>query len=104
MANAELERQGLNKRIDHRSYERQSIEQIPSIHMGVAACQMERKGIVTERGEENRSIADINKELRQMRARLNKLNKWLSEIPQTNTPNIQDVISEILNPNSEKTH
>ncbi|MCC8020574.1 MAG: MobA/MobL family protein [Akkermansia sp.] len=32
-----LEQNGHAERIDHRSYERQGIDQIPTIHLGVAA-------------------------------------------------------------------
>ncbi len=45
LANAYLERNDSPERIDHRSYERQGIDQIPTVHVGVAACQMEKKGI-----------------------------------------------------------
>jgi len=50
--------------VDHRSYERQGVEQIPTVHMGVAATQMERKGVATERGDRNREIVVTNKQLR----------------------------------------
>jgi hypothetical protein len=53
MCNVELERNNHAMRIDHRSYERQGLEQIPTVHLGVAASQMERKGIHTERGNRN---------------------------------------------------
>lgn len=46
-----LTEQNIPERVDHRSYERQGIEQIPTIHVGVSATQMERRGIVTEKGE-----------------------------------------------------
>ena len=75
-----LERNGSPERIDHRSYERQGIEQIPTVHIGVAASQMEKKGIVTERGELNRSIKAANRMLREIRAQIGKLKEWLSEI------------------------
>ncbi|WP_289962528.1 MobA/MobL family protein, partial [Faecalibaculum rodentium] len=39
-ANKALEAAGRPERIDHRSYERQGIDKIPSIHLGVAASQM----------------------------------------------------------------
>jgi hypothetical protein len=58
--NVELRRRNVAERIDHRSYERRGIEQIPTIHMGVAATQMERKGIRTERGNNNRDIEPNN--------------------------------------------
>jgi len=78
-ANAELERRGIAERIDHRSYERQGLDIIPTIHLGMAASQMERKGIRTERGDINREIEVSNKLLRQLRARHNKLKSWLFE-------------------------
>ena len=84
--------------LDHRSYERQGIEQIPTVHLGAAASQMEKRGIRTERGDMNREIAVTNKELRQLRARINKLNKWLAdEAENIEPPTLADVISEILN-------
>jgi len=46
--------------IDHRSYERQGVEQIPTVHIGVAAFQMEHRGISTERGDLNRKIQSDN--------------------------------------------
>ena len=49
-ANDFLERNGSPERIDHRSNAERGIDEIPTVHMGVAACQMERKGIATEKG------------------------------------------------------
>lgn len=80
LANSFLEQSNRPERIDHRSYERQGIEQIPTVHIGVAASQMEKKGIVTERGELNRSIKAANRMLREIQAQIGKLKEWLSEI------------------------
>ena len=44
-----LERNGSPERIDHRSNAERGIDEIPTVHMGVAACQMEKKGIATEK-------------------------------------------------------
>ena len=74
--NHALEQKGLSERIDHRSYERQGIEQIPSVHMGVAATQMERRGIPTEKGNVNREVAAQNKLLKEIKARLTRLYNW----------------------------
>ena len=68
------------ERIDHRSFERQGIEQIPSVHLGVAASQMERKGIATERGNINREIKAQNKILAEIKSKLSALKKWLADI------------------------
>ncbi len=95
--NAELERQGIAERIDHRSFARQGVERIPTVHLGVAASQMERKGFVTDRGSINREIAVSNKLLRQLNARISKLQSWLeSEAASTAPPSLADVIQDIL--------
>jgi ATP-dependent exoDNAse (exonuclease V) alpha subunit len=97
IANEYLERNGHAERIDHRSYERQGIEQIPTIHLGVAAFQMEKCGIATERGNINREIEITNRELRQLKARISKLDKWLKEeAANTEPPTLADVITGIL--------
>ena len=43
ISNAYLERAGSPERIDHRSNAERGIGEIPTVHMGVAACQMEKK-------------------------------------------------------------
>ena len=48
--NKYLGKNGITQRVDHRSYERQGNGIIPTIHMGVAASQMEKKGIATDKG------------------------------------------------------
>jgi MobA/MobL family len=50
-------------RVDARSYAEQGLELMPQTHLGVSACQMERKGIETERGNRNRLAADHNREV-----------------------------------------
>ena len=95
--NAVLEKQGIAERVDHRSYSRQGIEQVPTIHLGPAASQMEKRGIRTERGDINREIAVTNQQLRQLRVRLNKLKDWLKEESKnTAPPTLADVIQNIL--------
>ncbi|MEL7603556.1 MAG: MobQ family relaxase, partial [Bacillota bacterium] len=64
--NAALESQGLEERVDHRSFLRQGKEEIPAVHLGVSAAQMERRGINTEQGNMNRIIEGINQHLRQL--------------------------------------
>ncbi|WP_317854387.1 MobQ family relaxase [Chakrabartyella piscis] len=78
--NLYLENLGHTERIDHRSYERQGIDQVPTIHMGVSASQMEQKGIETDRGNINRQINDDNKEVKIIRARITRLMKWQREL------------------------
>jgi len=88
---------GTHIKIDHRSYERQGIEQIPTIHLGVAAHQMEKRGIRTERGNINREIEVNNQRLRQLKARIVKLQKWAKEeTANTEPPTLADMIQDRL--------
>ena len=80
LANEFLERNNRPERIDHRSYERQGIDQIPTVHVGVSATQMEKKGIVTERGELNRNIMAANRILREIRRLVRGLKDWIAEL------------------------
>jgi len=77
--NAALERNEHAERVDHRSYERQGVERIPTVHMGVATTQMEQRGIITERGDQNREIALQNNLLQRIVARIKQLKDWLKE-------------------------
>lgn len=58
--NQELERKNVPQRVDHRSYNEQGIEQIPTQHIGVSANAMEKRGIESQRGNENREIKKAN--------------------------------------------
>lgn len=79
LCNAKFEEKGLPCRIDHRSYERQGAEQIPTVHEGVAVRQMEAKGIVTDKGERNRWIKSATEMLRTLGERIKTLVDWLSD-------------------------
>ena len=84
--NRALESAGRPERIDHRSYKRQGIDKIPSVHLGPAASQMEKRGIRTDKGEVNRQIAADNKLLKEIKARITRLYRWSkaeAEKPQT---------------------
>lgn len=91
LCNAKFEEKGLPCRIDHRSYSRQGIEQVPTIHEGVAVRQMEACGLATNKGECNRWIRSANAMLRALREKIKVLAGWLTEIcaeldkPQTPT-------------------
>ena len=78
-ANRALEAAGRPERIDHRSYKRQGVEKIPTIHLGVAASQMERRGIRTEKGDINRQIDADNKLLKEIKARITRIYNWSKE-------------------------
>ena len=69
-ANRALANAGYQEEIDHRSYERQGLEKAPGLHLGKAACAMEKRGMETERGEQNRLINSLNLEIQVSRTRL----------------------------------
>ena len=84
--NRALEAAGHPALVDHRSYKRQGIDKIPSVHLGPAASQMEKRGIRTDKGEVNRQIAADNKLLKEIKARITRLYRWSkaeTEKPQT---------------------
>ena len=90
-----LANENVAERIDHRSYERQGIEKVPTVHMGVAATQMEKRGIRTERGDLNREINITNQQIGQLRARIKKSKDWLYSQPLINAPTMYDMLMNI---------
>lgn len=80
MCNAKFEEKGLDVRIDHRSYERQGTEQLPTVHEGPTVRAMEKKGIKTEKGEFNRWIRATNAFIRNLRKSLSALLETIKEI------------------------
>lgn len=105
-ANRALEAAGRPERIDRRSYKRQGIDKIPTVHMGVAATQMEKRGIQTEKGNVNRQITADNKLLKEIKARITRLYNWSKEEaakPQTGQPTMSQLWAaqqEMTNPTS----
>ena len=73
VSNRCLERTGREERIDHRSNAARGIDEIPTIHEGVTAQALERKGIISDRCELNRQIKADNALLRELKAEIKKL-------------------------------
>lgn len=66
--------------VDHRSFERQGRLEKPTVHMGVAATQMERKGIRTIKGDTNREIKSINAKISALLKRIDVLDNKLAKM------------------------
>ncbi len=98
LCNAKFEEKGLSYRIDHRSYERQGVEQLPTVHEGVAVRQMEAKGIVTDKGEHNRWIRSASAMLRTLGERIKALVGWLSDarvkLDKPYSPSLRKLLSD----------
>ena len=78
LCNECLAKNNIEKRVDHRSFKRQGIKQIPTIHLGASASAMERKGIRTEKGDINREIKKQNELLKNIGNEIKKITSWLA--------------------------
>lgn len=72
--NARLKKENM---IDHRSYERQGLDIIPTIHEGYTARQINAKGLISERVRQNEEIQKKNKLIKQL---ANKLAMVMTEL------------------------
>ena len=66
-ANRALEAIGSKERIDHRSHAVRGLDEQPTIHEGVTARALEKKGVISERCELNRQIRKDNALLRRLK-------------------------------------
>ena len=73
VTNRYMERYGHKERIDHRSHMERGLDEQPTIHEGVVARALEKKGIVSERCELNRQIKADNALLCELKATVKKL-------------------------------
>ena len=78
--NRYLEMSGSPERVDMRSYERQGLDIVPTVHMGAAVCALERKGIETNIGNLNRDIKAANRMMNAVRRTIKNLRSWIAEI------------------------
>ena len=79
LCNAKFAEKGIDVRIDHRSYERQGVELLPTVHEGATVRAMEKKGIRTEKGEFNRWIKATNAVIRDIKKKIALLFDWIAE-------------------------
>ena len=80
LQNRYLEAADRPERISMKSYERQGIDQIPTVHMGPSVAAMERRGIETNIGNLNREIKKTNGLITAFKRAINRIIKWLSEL------------------------
>ena len=77
LCNRYLEKNNLEKRVDHRSFERQGKEEIPTIHLGASASALERKGIETDKGNINREIKRHNSLVKAIKNKIKEITSWI---------------------------
>lgn len=66
--------------IDHRSYERQGVEQIPTVHEGYAARQMVAKGKTSKRVQMNEEIRQKNTLIQKLAEQLRSIGEMIKEL------------------------
>lgn len=75
-----LEKNGRTERVSLKSYERQGVDQIPTVHMGPAVAHMEKKGIRTNIGDLNRDIKSANSLMASIRKALSAIRAWITDL------------------------
>lgn len=97
LCNAKFAEKGLPCRIDPRSYLRQGLAILPTVHEGPAVRQMEARGIATDKGEVNRWIRATNALLKDLRQKVKALFGWLREVREElsrpQAPTLADLLS-----------
>ena len=78
--NRYLEANDRPERVDLRSYARQGLDIIPTVHEGAAVQQMEKRGIQTNIGNLNREIKAANRLMKSIRQLIQNLKGWITEL------------------------
>ena len=78
--NRYLEANDRPERVDLRSYARQGLDIIPTVHEGAAVRQMEKRGISTNIGNLNRDIRAANRLMKSIRQLIQNLKGWITEL------------------------
>ena len=96
VSNRYLERAGREERIDHRSNAARGLDEIPTIHEGVTAQALERKGIISDRCEINRQIKADNALLRELKAEIKKLAALVARTVPAIAEGLEKLRSQVL--------
>ena len=111
--NRYLEANDRPERVDLRSYARQGLDIVPTVHEGAAVRQMEKRGIQTNIGNLNRDITAANRLMQSIRQMVRSLKGWLSglkekkaalleALEQAKEPTIPELLSRYLDMRSEE--
>ena len=113
VTNRYLEAAGRSERVDLRSFERQGVQQIPTVHLGPAAHQMEKRGIETFLGNLNRDIRAANSLMQSIRSTIRGLQRWIADLTekkqllldaleQAKEPKLSDLLVDYFNLRNEQ--
>ena len=79
LCNQYLEKNQIEKRVDHRSFKRQDSDYLPTIHLGYKASALEKKGIETDKGNYNREIRKHNSLVDIIKNQFSNISNWISD-------------------------
>lgn len=96
VSNRCLERAGHEERIDHRSHADRGLTEQPTIHEGVTARALERKGMIADRCEINRQIKADNALLRELKAEIKKLTALVARTVPAIAEGLEKLRSRVL--------
>lgn len=82
------------ERIDHRSFDRQGINQIPTVHEGFVARKLVKDGKPSDRVQLNNDIRQKNKKLLQVAAALKQTEDKLSQLVEANKVHNEVITAE----------
>lgn len=97
--NKYLELVGSPERVSLRSYERQGLDIVPTVHRGPAVTQMERRGILTNIGNLNRDIQSANNLMKSIKKTIHSLQEWIAKIMETQKEILAELEKENESPN-----
>ena len=96
LCNAKFAEKGLSVRIDHRSYERQGLDILPTVHIGPAVQQMEKRGVRTNKGDFNRWVRATNTLMKNIREKISALLKLLKDMRTEMSKPHEPTLAEML--------
>ena len=96
VTNLHLERTGHEERIDHRSHAERGLLERPTVHEGVVARAMDKKGIISDRCELNRQIKADNALLRELKAEIKKLTALVARTVPAIAEGLEKLRSRVL--------
>lgn len=96
IVNLHLERVGSTERVDHRSHAERGLDEQPTIHEGVAARAMEKKGIISDRCELNRQIKADSALLRELKDLVSMLTELVADAASSITDQLTKLREKLI--------
>ncbi len=97
MCNQMFREKQQHTRIDHRSYERQGVDRIPTVHEGPNVRQMKARGIETDKGKLNRWIKNTRRLIYNLKVMIRELLAAIDELKRERAKFDAENIATLLN-------